>query len=467
MLRRISSLLMLLIGSLATAQFAPAIIISEDLLQPVAPVIVDLDGDGDPDILTASMPDSALVWFSNDGTGMFSAPIVIDEHLSLYWADRTGPVVFDIDLDGDQDVLRPVLNEVLSWENLGAGQFAAPVPVIATTLTSLIVMDINGDPFPDMLGIEDQSAAFIAYINNGLGGFVADTLPYAPGPGPIFPVAHDVDGDGDQDVLFSEVDKDLHWFENLGNGTFAADTVLTTAPGIPTGELRCFTIGDVDADLDQDLITSVSPSPHQTTVLLNDGLDVFAPSQLLSQWPEQGLLLNDVDGDQDPDMLYLNGEFIGWRANDGAGVFGPVDTLFFYCQSVCVGLVFSELSIADLNADLVPDMLVTYWTYHPPPFQPMTIAWLPGVPLDLGVREGNSNTIAVFPDPFSDHARIKVNSPVVEVDVLDVNGRVLRSIPGNGTNELRIERGDLSQGLYVVRVVQDNGATVTGRVVVE
>ena len=62
----------------------------------------DLDGDGDPDVLSASIYDDKIAWYENDGSGNFGAQQIIYQNgavspYSVYAADLDG--------DGDPDVL--------------------------------------------------------------------------------------------------------------------------------------------------------------------------------------------------------------------------------------------------------------------------------------------------------------------------------------------------------------------------
>lgn len=86
------------------------------------------------------------------------------------------------------------------------------------------------------------------------------------------------------------------------------------------------------------------------------------------------------------------------------------------------------------------------------------------------VPEPSRLSIGVAPNPFNDGARLVFTRSLVAnalVEVVDLNGHTLRTIPSNSTRELRIERGDLSPGLYVVRVSDPMGTYAACRVVVQ
>jgi len=62
---------------------------------------IDLDGDGDADVLSASDFDNKIAWHENNGNGQFSEEKIIS---TLAWSARS-VYATDIDRDGDMDVL--------------------------------------------------------------------------------------------------------------------------------------------------------------------------------------------------------------------------------------------------------------------------------------------------------------------------------------------------------------------------
>ena len=61
---------------------------------------VDVDGDGDMDVLSASSYDDKIAWYENNGSGSFT------EHTITTSADEARSVhAADVDGDGDMDVL--------------------------------------------------------------------------------------------------------------------------------------------------------------------------------------------------------------------------------------------------------------------------------------------------------------------------------------------------------------------------
>ncbi len=128
----------------------------------------DLDGDGDQDVLSASYEDDKIAWYENtDGNGTFGTQQVIttsaDGAYSVYSAD--------IDGDGDQDVLSASLwgNKIAWYENTdGNGNFGAQ-QVISTSVDgpqSVYSVDLDGDGDKDVLSASFHDDKIAWYENS-------------------------------------------------------------------------------------------------------------------------------------------------------------------------------------------------------------------------------------------------------------------------------------------------------------
>ncbi len=117
--------------------------------------------------------------------------------------------------------------------------------------------------------------------------------------------AVDVDLDGDEDLV-----ADDRLYLNDGTGGFA-DVSSTHLPAGP-GAVSQILVADVDGDGDPDLLLSQGTSSawyaqHQPRLLVNDGAGRFA-DRTAAQLPAAGagtmaLAVGDVDGDGDPDLV--------------------------------------------------------------------------------------------------------------------------------------------------------------------
>ena len=317
----------------------------------------DLDGDGDFDVLSASQFDDKIAWYENtDGFGAFGPQQVIT---SAFNGARS---VFaaDLDGDGDLDVLSAsVYDAKIAWyENTdGFGAFG-PQQVITTSADgaqAVFAADLDGDGDFDVLSASWTDNKIAWYENtDGLGGFGPQQAISAMAPGAASVFAADLDGDGDHDVISaSAVDNKIAWHENTdGLGKFGSEQVITTAA---VGAISVFAT-DLDGDGDKDAISASGIDDKVAWHENTDGQGVFGPRQVITTLADGALSVfaADLDGDGDKDVLSAshNDNKIAWYENtDGLGAFGP--------QQVVTTAVNRATSVfvADLDGDGDQDVL--------------------------------------------------------------------------------------------------------------
>ena len=78
----------------------------------------DLDGDGDADVLSASLYDDKIAWYENLGGGSFGTQQVISTAMGA-----TSVYATDLDGDGDADVLSASMydDKIVWYEKCGKG----------------------------------------------------------------------------------------------------------------------------------------------------------------------------------------------------------------------------------------------------------------------------------------------------------------------------------------------------------
>lgn len=130
---------------------------------PVSVYAADLDGDRDLDVLSASFRGQTLPWYENtDGAGHFGQQQVImpsvgaEGFMSVYAADLDG--------DGDVDVLSAsIYDDRIAWyENTdGQGHFADQqmLTTVADGASSVYAEDLDGDGDLDVLSASSYKAS--------------------------------------------------------------------------------------------------------------------------------------------------------------------------------------------------------------------------------------------------------------------------------------------------------------------
>lgn len=122
--------------------------------------VADLDGDSDLDILTSSYWGKNIMWQENLGDLNFSG------HKVVWWKDDVwGASAHDMDEDGDQDIIH-VVNDSLLWiENEGSGEFSKRHLIHETTHRMWSQFDLDQDGDLDFLTFWEYSISWLERIN--------------------------------------------------------------------------------------------------------------------------------------------------------------------------------------------------------------------------------------------------------------------------------------------------------------
>ncbi|EDM43177.1 hypothetical protein SCB49_11899 [unidentified eubacterium SCB49] len=193
--------------------------IATDVYLPYSIYSDDIDNDGDNDIIASSASNSKILWFKNkDGKGNFKKAETVSN--TIHGATKI--VSIDMDGDNDLDILSASLcsNEIIWYENEdGKGTFSSENIISNQTsrAKSVFAIDMDGDGDNDVLSASFTDGKIAWYENtNGKGNFgeqiiISDTAKAAQA---VF--AADIDGDGDIDVLSASGQGDgVVWYENL------------------------------------------------------------------------------------------------------------------------------------------------------------------------------------------------------------------------------------------------------------
>ncbi len=225
----------------------------------------DFDRDGDVDFVLAR--NDEIVWYQNmNGRGDFLPA----QRLSVETGLRQGVVVRAVDLDGDGD--RDVVfgNDRIGWyENLdGRGTFGSERVVSTDGAHSLVTTDIDGDGDWDLVSANPDEGVVGWYANDGRGQFSARRVIAEQQELVTALFAGDMDRDGDPDMLFATNPARLgawrgavYWAENLGEAGFAPPRAVVRDAGrlLYNYGHSSVSAGDLDSDGDLDVI-SVVPS---------------------------------------------------------------------------------------------------------------------------------------------------------------------------------------------------------------
>jgi uncharacterized repeat protein (TIGR01451 family) len=305
--------------NLGGGSFAPDQIISVDVDQPTNVFCSDIDGDGLIDILSSST--SKTAWYKNLGNGNFGGQILISSILGPHCI-----FAVDLDNDGDDDVINSVAyltNKIFWHENLGGGNFSAEkiISNLVNGPNSVYSTDLDNDGFMDVLSTSLYDDKVAWYKNLGNGSFGTQQIIFSLGGDPVSIFTTDINNDGREDVFVaSQSDDKVSWYENLGNGNFGGQQVITSN----AKSVRSVTGADLDSDGDIDIL-SVSHLDHKLAWYENLGGGVFNNQVVIVDVTSRPLSVSgaDIDNDGNIDVLSASngGNAVTWHRNLGNGVF--------------------------------------------------------------------------------------------------------------------------------------------------
>ncbi|PVW15679.1 T9SS type A sorting domain-containing protein [Marixanthomonas spongiae] len=183
----------------------------------------DFDGDGDLDIATSSSGNITVAWFENtDGQGTFGP-----EHIIAGAASAVITIfAVDMDGDGDMDIIKGTnATDEIAWhENIdGEGNFG-PSQIITTEaefVRDVVAIDVDNDGNMDVISASSSDNKIAWYKNlNGTGSFGVQQIIDSNLENPRTVYATDLDGDGYPDAISGtryngpETDFRLVWYKN-------------------------------------------------------------------------------------------------------------------------------------------------------------------------------------------------------------------------------------------------------------
>jgi hypothetical protein len=327
--------------------------------------LADMDGDGDLDVVSASAWTEEIIWYENtDGQGLFGRPRLVATAEDRFFAIQA----VDMDGDGDRDILTASGDDKVAWyRNIdGRGTFG-PQQIISTQVNGVSdvhAADMDGDGDLDVLSASSDDHKIAWYENiDGLGSFGVQQLISTEAREARSVHAADVDGDGDLDVLSaSSGDSKIAWYENVdASGEFGSQQIISR----DVMEATLVQTADIDQDGNLDVL-SVSIADRKIAWYDNaDGSGSFDSQHVVSLVPDvEDVHLSDLDDDGDVDVLVGSlYDGVVWYENvDGAGAFDEyhrIDTYYWEAQSV---------HAADVDADGDLDLIAGMRFFEMYPF---------------------------------------------------------------------------------------------------
>ena len=410
---------------------------------------VDLDSDGDIDVLSSSIEDDTISWYENlDGMGNFGDKQIIATNthniLSVFGSD--------IDNDGDVDILAASSGEdTISWyENVdGMGTFGIQQVISSNVEFALAVYaaDIDGDGDNDVLSASGGDDKIAWYENvNGLGSFGAQQIitTEALFAQDVFP--SDIDNDGDLDVFSaSRNDDKLAWYENIdGLGNFGTQQVIDSNASFA----KSIRTGDIDGDGDLDIVSCASGGSGNISWYENtNGLGDFGVEQVVVYNTVLPTSVNavDLDGDNDTDIITGsegNSPLVWLENTNGDGTIWIEHSIYFTGSIKIIPI--------DIDDDGDLDLLSSTNIF---------IKWFE----NLSVLSTSNDLIPnfyTFPNPTDGIIRFNFEMTIISVYMYDIFGKLILNLQDNsGINSIDIN--EFSEGNYFLKIMDEEGNVET------
>ena len=315
---------------------------------------VDLDGDGDMDIVSISDGDSFAI-ATQAPLGRFVAGQVAQLEAG---AVATAIVAGDMNGDGLVDIaVGAEGGGIFVFEQDGTGVFGpAPLKLATASVTSLELADINVDGRADLIATHfftNTVSVFVgtpALFNRAADLELSDSI-----SGPLHAEVADLNGDGQPDLaVANEMSGDVTvYFQASGGGlnAMADRQLLGPAGGAPTS----LALADLNRDGRRDIVVSYA-GIDQVGLFTQDSMGVFtlAPDLIgdaSSIASPVDVVVSDLDGDGDDDLAVSSQTVpaVAVFLQSSSGAFSSAPDLSLAMPSDTEGAL--RLAAVDLDGD--------------------------------------------------------------------------------------------------------------------
>jgi len=426
----------------------------------------DLDGDGDMDLVSTGSGNfsngaahgALTTLYFNDGVGNFTA--VNDHGIENIRVSKIA--LANIDSDSDLDLM------ISGWSgggipltklytNDGTGNFIEVINPLFDEIGNgyLNFGDIDGDSDQDIIYSGSDVLDVIAFINDGSGIYNLSGNIGISGIGGVLEL-FDADGDNDLDMLIMGLDQNeedsTRLYINDGSGNFTISSNAGFSP-LSFGDIAT---GDTDGDGDLDvLIAGLFEGQNvDSNFYTNNGDGTFA---LTADDPFMDLgfdgetSFNDFDNDGDLDVFII-GSAEGGLPNIFSHIYENLGSNDFILSDEFTGGYLSTHAVADIDGDNLLDVVIGGTTTS----NPTRGSFMYKNSSILSTNdELTSAKINIYPNPSKGNLNIDIQDlNQVTFELYNTMGqRILSKSLVQGSNKLQLS---VSDGIYIAVIIGQN-----------
>ena len=328
-----------------------------------------------------------------------------------------------------------------------------------STNPQLVSAFINRDTYSDFAytypSPNQNRVKWDAYA--GAGQF-SSTSYYEPPFTPTSLALDDFDRDGFMDVAFTNTAGNEIWVVIAAQGS-AGNPLWLNVPAIQFSSIGQQPVqvatGDVNGDLRPDLAIAYAGSNYAAVFLNTGGPTPFsAPSIYPLSAPARKVLLEDLNGDGNPELLAITSDNkLQVFQHTGA----PGSSRYGTAQTIATGINPTILQAADMDADFVKDIVVSCLGDNT-----VRIYLNRSLAQPTATQTAQLRGVNVFPNPATDQLfirSIKPNEGSLKATLIDALGRIVREQEVE-PNASAIAVADLPRGWYLLRLSGKQGSCV-------
>ncbi len=400
-------------------------------LTPLSPstwLPVDLDGDSSVELLEIRDNGNAryLTIWERSIEGVFQ-PLhtqVFDESLPTYLPDIRA---VDVDGDGDRDLVSVTDSYGYFLERTGPREFSPVVHWHSFNLVNPVFADLDGDDIPEIVSVAERRLAWYAK-GEGFTYERHESPDLLPGYDISQRVWRIIPGAGEPARLILLTTDESHTpvvaefrtdnWESISSRSFDASGLISY---FSTTNYQGLEDLDGDGRLDvvvQTYVNSQHGSGMGRLAVAWGGEDGFSPVEFVAPAPASwnDPLILDVENDGDMDVIFgpdTDGDY-HLLINDGTGRFGvkALAEIRPGQAGAPAGTQITGLSVADLNGDGLPDLVVDYQSGH----------WFNHKRAAGIARNDGDGTFTVLPFPDGAFDTLSLHRPFAGAEFVDWDG---------------------------------------------
>ncbi len=302
-------------------------------------LFLDVDEDGDLDLIAANYNDYGKLYLNNGTSSPFSG--ISSLNITSSTMNTRDIAVGDISGDGIKDLVLAnysAYNKLLRAIEPSAFNSSRAQSVSSDSYItySIAVKDMDGDGYLDIVA-GNWEGPLRLYLNDGSGGFSSGTSVSSSSRSTTDIAIGDIDNDGDMDIVEANKYESNYVIKNSGSASSFSSSSLDSSTTYNTNAIA---LADIDSDGDLDIITA---NEYQKNIVYkNNGNGTFASGYAISSYEyfSTSLDAGDIDRDGDIDVVIGNlGAKSRYYLNNGNGTFssgGAIGTETYPVRSIAL-----------------------------------------------------------------------------------------------------------------------------------